>query len=99
MEPRVRGAGRQREEQEGDNRRFPHASIFPEVVSERCKKSRGRALALPRLSDWPYGVSLLMRVDQFASALRAPGPWLAPPQVPRMLSPEPPKKNGPPQSV
>ena len=46
-----------------------------------------------------YGVSLLMRVDQLASAERTPGPWLAPAHVPSRLSPVPPTKNGPPQSV
>src|SRR5204863_439577 len=46
-----------------------------------------------------YGVSLLVRVDQFASPVRFPGPWLAPPQVPSRLSPLPPAKNGPPHDV
>src|SRR5439155_16014947 len=46
-----------------------------------------------------YGVSLLMRVDQFARAVRTPGPCDAPAQVPSRLSPAPPAKNGPPQSV
>src|SRR5690348_12365690 len=41
----------------------------------------------------------LIRVDQVASAVRTPGPWLAPAQVPSRLSPVPPAKNGPPQSV
>ena len=46
-----------------------------------------------------YGVSLLIRVFQSPSAVRVPGPWLAPPHVPSRLSPEPPAKNGPPQAV
>ena len=46
-----------------------------------------------------YGVNLLINVDQLAIAARTPGPWLAPPQVPSRLSPVPPTKNGPPQSV
>jgi hypothetical protein len=46
-----------------------------------------------------YGVSLLIRVDQFASAERGPGPCPAPPHVPSKLSPVPPTKNGPPQAV
>lgn len=40
-----------------------------------------------------------MRVAQLPSAARAPGPWLEPPHVPSKLSPLPPAKNGPPQSV
>src|SRR5258706_439534 len=47
----------------------------------------------------PYGVNLLMNVDQLPSAARVPGPWLEPPHVPSKLSPVPPTKNGPPQSV
>ena len=46
-----------------------------------------------------YGVSLLIRVDQLPSAARTPGPCLGPAQVPSRLSPLPPAKNGPPQSV
>jgi hypothetical protein len=45
------------------------------------------------------GVYLLIRVDQLPSAPRLPGPWLAPAQVPSRLSPLPPAKNGPAQSV
>src|SRR5207248_1111529 len=59
----------------------------------------GRAVALPPMCNRSYGVSLLIRVDQFASAVRPPGPWVAPPHVPSRLSPEPSAKNGPPQSV
>src|SRR5437773_4101979 len=46
-----------------------------------------------------YGVSLLMRVDQFARAVRTQGPCDAPPHVPRRLSPAPPTKQGPPHAV
>src|SRR4029077_11444270 len=50
-------------------------------------------------NDYDYGVSLLIRVDQLPSAERGPGPWDGPAHVPSKLSPLPPKKNGPPQSV
>jgi hypothetical protein len=64
----------------------------------------------PSVVSGRYGVSLLIRVDQLASAVRVPGvpgvpdaggPKLnvPPAQVPSRLSPVPPAKNGPPQSV
>jgi hypothetical protein len=56
-------------------------------------------LSRPLGNNFCYGVSLLIRVFQSASAVRVPAPWLAPPHVPSRLSPLPPAKNGPPQSV
>ena len=53
--------------------------------------------ALQSSSDLPvdYGVNLLIRVDQFASAVRGPGARAqAPAHVPSRLSPVPPTKNG-----
>lgn len=46
-----------------------------------------------------YGVNLLMRVDQLASAVRVPGAPAVAAHVPSKLSPVPPVKNGPPQVV
>ena len=66
------------------------------LITSGCAKGRaGAALRTGRAVG--YGVSLLIRVDQFASAVRGPGPWLAPAHVPSRLSPVPPAKNGPPQ--
>ena len=66
--------------------------------------------ALQSSSDLPvdYGVNLLIRVDQFASAVRGPGVFgvpvpsalkVPPAQVPSRLSPVWPMKNAPPHVV
>src|SRR6059036_3554173 len=72
-----------------------------ETVIAEEGRGKERAGLWPALSSLlvgpPYGVNLLIRVDQLPSAARAPGPWLAPPHVPSRLSPVPPAKNGPPQ--
>src|SRR5438477_7698485 len=66
-----------------------------------AKTMGGIVSAIPPIyeTNSVYGVSLLIRVDQLPSAARTPGPWLAPPHVPRRLSPVPPTKKGPPQLV
>jgi hypothetical protein len=70
-----------------------------ERVDAREGRPCGRPSSRVRTASSAYGVSLLILVDQFASAVREPGPCDAPPHVPSRLSPEPPTKNGPPQSV
>lgn len=66
-------------------------------MSQRIQENGRPRAAISVSVPFCYGVSLLIRVDQLASAARAPGPWLAPPHVPSKLSPVPPEKNGPPQ--
>src|SRR5262249_16560887 len=62
---------------------------------------RGAPEQRPRLSVGRrlYGVSLLIRVDQFPWAVRSPGPCVGPAHVPSRLSPLPSTKKGPPHVV
>lgn len=76
-----------------------HRRAPPALARRRRGRGHRSGGPCPSLATPCYGTSLLMRVDQLPRAVRPPGPWLAPPQVPSRLSPDPPAKNGPPQAV